>query len=76
MHRSALKVLVGDLPLVWDDYDGLCWESDNMTESLDVNTTDLREYRDEVQAVRERAALFLNNRIEKNKKERKENHVG
>lgn len=154
VHRSALKVLVGDLPLVWDDYDGLCWESDNMTESLDVNTTDLREYRDEVrrfaawcwvgdftadlegdiplqatkestphmiryltgghrsveiavapdddglidvnlldrdgyglhyhlaygipevQAVRERAALFLNNRIEKNKKERKENHVG
>ena len=154
VHRSALKVLVGDLPLVWDDYDGLCWESDNMTESLDVNTTDLREYRDEVrrfaawcwvgdfaadldndiplqvtkestphmiryltgghgsveiavapddeglidvnlldrdgyglhyhlaygipevQEVRERAALFLNNRIEKNKKGRKENHVG
>lgn len=48
VHRSALKVLVGDLPLVWDGYDGLCWESDNMTESLDVNTTDLREYRDEV----------------------------
>ena len=154
VHRSALKVLVGDLPLVWDGYDGLCWESDNMTESLDVNTTDLREYRDEVrrfaawcwtgdfatdldndiplqvtkestpnmiryltggrgsveivvapdddglidvnlrdrdgyglhyhlaygipevQEVRERAALFLNNRIEKNKKERKENRVG
>ena len=48
VHRSALKVLVGDLPLVWDGYDGLCWESDNMTESLDVNTTDLREYRDAV----------------------------
>lgn len=154
VHRSALKVLVGDLPLVWDGYDGLCWESDNMTESLDVNTTDLREYRDEVrrfaawcwvgdfaadldndiplqvtkestahmiryltgghgsveiavapdddglidinlldrdgyglhyhlaygtpdvQEAHDRAALFLNNRIEKNKKERKENHVG
>ena len=48
VYHSALHVLVGDLPLVWDDYDGLCWESDNMTESLDVNTTDLREYRDEV----------------------------
>jgi len=154
VHHSALKVLVGDLPLVWDDYDGLCWESDNMTESLDVNTTDLREYRDEVrrfaawcwvgdfaadlegdiplqvtkestphmiryltgghgsveiavapdddglidvnildpkgrglsfhlaygtpdvEEAHDRAALFLNNRIEKNKKERKENHVG
>ena len=154
VFRSALNVLVGNLPLVWDDYDGLCWESDNMTESLDVNATDLREYRDrvrrfaawcwvgdfaadldngiplqvtkestphmiryltgghgsveiavapdddglidvnildrdgyglhyhlaygipEVREVRERAALFLNNRIEKNKKERKENHVG
>ena len=154
VYHSALHVLVGDLPLVWDDYDGLCWESDNMTESLDVNTTDLREYRDEarrfaawcwvgdfaadldndiplqvtkestphmiryltgghgsveiavapdddglidvnlldrdgyglhyhlaygipeVQEVRERAALFLNNRIGKNKKERKENRVG
>lgn len=48
VYYSALDVLVGDLPLVWDDMDGLCWESDNMTESLDVNTTDLREYRDEV----------------------------
>lgn len=154
VFRSALNVLVGNPPLVWDDYDGLCWESDNMTESLDVNATDLREYRDrvrrfaawcwvgdfaadldngiplqvtkestphmiryltgghgsveiavapdddglidvnildrdgyglhyhlahgipEVREVRERAALFLNNRIEKNKKERKENHVG
>ena len=154
VFQSALSVLVGDVPLVWDDYDGLCWESDNMTESLDVNTTDLREYRDEVrrfaawcwvgdfaadldndiplqvtkestphmiryltgghgsveiavapdddglidvnlldrdgyglhyhlaygipevQEVRERAIMFLNNRIEKNKKERKEHHVG
>lgn len=154
VHHSALNVLVGDVPLVWDEYDGLCWMSDHMTESLDVNTTDLREYRDavrrfaawcwvgdfatdldndiplqvtkestphmiryltgghgsveiavapdddglidvnlldrdgyglhyhlaygipEVQEVRERAALFLNNRIEKNEKERKENHVG
>lgn len=48
VYHSALHVLVGDVPLVWDDMDGLCWESDNMTESLDVNTTDLREYRDEV----------------------------
>lgn len=48
VYHSALNVLVGDLPLVWDDMDGLCWESDNMTESLDVNTTDLREYRDAV----------------------------
>lgn len=154
VYHSALSVLVGDVPLVWDEYDGLCWVSDHMTESLDVNTTDLREYRDavrrfaawcwvgdfatdmeddiplqvtkestprmiryltgghgsveiavapddeglidvnlldrdgyglhyhlaygipEVQEVRERAALFLNNRIEKNKKERKENRVG
>lgn len=48
VYHSALNVLVGDVPLVWDDYDGLCWVSDHMTESLDVNTTDLREYRDEV----------------------------
>lgn len=48
VYYSALDVLVGDVPLVWDEYDGLCWVSDHMTESLDVNTTDLREYRDEV----------------------------
>ena len=48
VYHSALHVLVGDLPLVWDDYDGLCWVSDNMTEALDVNTTDLRDYRDRV----------------------------
>lgn len=157
VFHSALSVLVGDLPLVWDDHYGLCWSTDNMVEALDVNTTDLRQYRDEVRrfaawcwvgdfatdldndiplqatkestphmiryltgghgsvevvvapdddglidvnlldrdgyglhyhlaygipevrGVRERAALFLNNRIEKNKKERKErkeNHVG
>ena len=154
VYHSALHVLVGDVPLVWDDLDGLCWVSENMTEALDVNTMDLREYRDEVrrfaawcwvgdfaadldndiplrvtkestpnmiryltgghgsveiavapdgdglidvnlldqdgyglhyhlaygipevQEVRERAIMFLNNRIEKNKKERKENHVG
>ena len=154
VFHSAMDVLVGDVPLVWDNVDGLCWVSDHMTESLDVNTTDLREYRDavrrfaawcwvgdfatdldddiplrvtkestpnmiryltgghgsvevvvapdeeglidvnildrdgyglhyhlaygipEVQEVRERAIMFLNNRIEKNKKERKENHVG
>lgn len=151
VYHSALNVLVGDVPLVWDDMDGLCWVSENMTEALDVNTTDLREYRDavrrfaawcwvgdfatdldndiplqatkestpnmiryltgghgsveiavapdddslidvnlldrdgyglhyhlaygipEVREVRERAIMFLNNRIEKNKKERKEN---
>ena len=154
VFHTALSVLVGDLPLVWDDHYGLCWSTDNMVEALDVNTTDLREYRDEVrrfaawcwvgdfaadldndiplrvtkestpnmiryltgghgsveiavapddeglidvnildpkgrglsfhlawgseavQEAHERAALFLNNRIEKNKKERKENHVG
>lgn len=48
VYHSALNVLVGDLPLVWDDMDGLCWVSDHMTESLDVNLTDLREYRDAV----------------------------
>lgn len=48
VYHSALNVLVGDLPLVWDDCDGLCWITDNLDESLDVNTTDLREYRDEV----------------------------
>ena len=48
VYHSALHVLVGDLPLVWDDMDGLCWVSDHMTESLDVNLTDLREYRDAV----------------------------
>lgn len=48
VYYSALNVLVGDVPLVWDETDGLCWVSDNMTEALDVNTTDLREYRDAV----------------------------
>lgn len=154
VFHSALSVFVGGAPLVWDETDGLCWVTDNLDESLDVNTTDLREYRDEVrrfaawcwvgdfaadlegdiplqgtkestphmiryltgghgsveiavapdddglidvnlldrdgyglhyhlaygipevQEVRERAALFLNNRIEKNKKERKESHDG
>lgn len=156
VYHSALSVLVGDVPLVWDDYDGLTWITDNLDEVFDDggNTKDLREYRDrvrrfaawcwvgdfaadldddiplqvtkestpnmiryltgghgsveiavapdddglidvnlldrdgyglhyhlaygipEVQEVRERAALFLNNRIEKNKKERKEDHVG
>ena len=155
VYHSALHVLVGDLPLVWDDYDGLSWITDNLDEVFDDsgNTTDPREYRDEVrrfaawcwvgdfaadldndiplrvtkestpnmiryltgghgsveiavapdddglidvnlldrdgygvhyhlaygipevQAVRERAIMFLNNRIEKNKKKRKENHV-
>lgn len=156
VFHSALNVLVGDVPLVWDEIDGLCWVTDNLDEAFDDggSTTDLREYRDavrrfaawcwvgdfatdldndiplrvtkestptmiryltgghgsvevvvapddeglidvnlldrdgyglhyhlaygipEVQEVRERAIMFLNNRIEKNKKERKENHVG
>lgn len=48
VFHSVLNVLVGDLPLVWDETDGLCWMTDNLDESLDVNTTDLREYRDRV----------------------------
>lgn len=48
VFHSALSVLVGDVPLVWDDMDGLCWVPGNMTEALDMNTTDLREYRDRV----------------------------
>lgn len=50
VYHSALHVLVGDVPLVWDDYDGLSWITDNLDEVFDdgVNTTDLREYRDEV----------------------------
>ena len=50
VYHSALNVLVGDVPLVWDDYDGLTWITDNLDEVFDDggNTTDLREYRDEV----------------------------
>lgn len=50
VYHSALHVLVGDLPLVWDEIDGLCWITDNLDEVFDDggNTTDLREYRDEV----------------------------
>jgi hypothetical protein len=48
VYHSALSIFVGGAPLVWDDNDGLCWVTDNLDESLDVNTTDLREYRDEV----------------------------
>lgn len=50
VYHSALNVLVGDVPLVWDDVDGLCWITDNLDEVFDdgVNTTDLREYRDRV----------------------------
>lgn len=50
VFHSALNVLVGDVPLVWDDIDGLCWITDNLDEVFDDsgNTTDLREYRDEV----------------------------
>lgn len=50
VFHSALNVLVGDVPLVWDETDGMCWVTDNLDEVFDDggNTTDLREYRDEV----------------------------
>ena len=50
VFHSALNVLVGDVPLVWDEIDGLCWITDNLDEAFDDggNTTDLREYRDAV----------------------------
>lgn len=50
VFRSALNVLVGDVPLIWDDNDGLCWITDNLDEVFDDggNATDLREYRDAV----------------------------
>lgn len=49
VFRSALHVLVGDVPLVWDETDGLCWVTDRIDEAFDdVNITDLRWYRDEV----------------------------
>ena len=49
VYYSALDVLVGDLPLVWDETDGLCWVTDRIDEAFDdVNITDLRRYRDEV----------------------------
>lgn len=50
VFHSALNVLVGDVPLVWDEIDGLCWITDNLDEAFDDggNTTDLREYRDEL----------------------------
>lgn len=50
VFHSALNVLVGDVPLVWDEIDGLCWITDNLDEVFDDggNNTDLREYRDEV----------------------------
>lgn len=55
VYHSALNVLVGDVPLVWDDVDGLCWITDNLDEVFDDggNTTDLGEYRN---AVRQFAA--------------------
>lgn len=50
VYYSALDVLVGDVPLVWDEIDGLCWVTDNLDEAFDDggSTTDLREYRDAV----------------------------
>ena len=49
VFHSTLNVLVGDVPLVWDEIDGLCWITDRIDEAFDdVNITDLRQYRDEV----------------------------
>lgn len=50
VYYSALNVLVGDTPLVWDETDGLCWITDNLDEAFDDggSTADLREYRDAV----------------------------
>lgn len=49
VYHSALNVLVGNVPLVWDEIDGLCWVTDRIDEAFDdVNITDLRQYRDEV----------------------------
>lgn len=50
VYYSALNVLVGGAPLVWDETDGLCWVTDNLDEAFDDggSTTDLREYRDAV----------------------------
>lgn len=48
LFHSALSVLVGDLPLVWDEIDGLCWITDNLDESLDASPEDLEEYQDKV----------------------------
>jgi len=49
VYYSALNVLVGGAPLVWDEIDGLCWITDRIDEAFDdVNITDLRQYRDEV----------------------------
>lgn len=46
VYYSALKVLVGDLPLRWDDYDGLGWVTDRLDEDIDVRTADLGALRD------------------------------
>ena len=50
VYHSALSIFVGGAPLVWDETDGLCWVTDRIDEAFDDggNTTDLREYRDEV----------------------------
>lgn len=51
VYGSALQVLVGDLPLVWDDIDGLCWITDRVDESLDVLPASLEELRDGIRRV-------------------------
>ena len=73
----TLRGVGGDkvLGVISTDDDGL----------IDVNLLDRDGYglyfhlaygNPDVQEAHDRAVLFLNNRIEKNKKERKENHVG
>lgn len=37
VYHSALHVLVGDVPLVWDDYDGLTWITDNLDEVFEMH---------------------------------------
>lgn len=51
VYHSALKVLVGDLPLVWDDVDGLCWITDHVDESLDILPANLEELRDGIRRI-------------------------
>lgn len=51
VYYSALYALVGNLPLRWDDYDGLGWVTKRLSESIYVGTTDLRELRDEIRRV-------------------------
>lgn len=51
VYYSALYALVGDLPLRWDEYDGLGWVTEYLNEDIDVRTTDLGVLRDEIRRV-------------------------